>query len=61
MHGLNINSVKDRIIGTISTEDALKDTEPLHLPEEVINGGRKMKIVSAEPADDTAGLHVRIK
>lgn len=41
---LDIERLKSRITKVISTEEALKDIEPMKWPEEVLNGEKKVII-----------------
>ena len=41
---LNVEKLKSRITKTISTEEALKDIEPIAWTDEVLSGQRKVNI-----------------
>jgi|GEM_PF-3306841 len=42
MRGLDIDSLKDRMAGTISTEEALKDIVPFQYSKDVLEGKQKV-------------------
>ncbi|MBQ9198572.1 MAG: hypothetical protein IJ141_00100 [Lachnospiraceae bacterium] len=48
MGELNIEKLKSRITKVISSDEALKDVEPIDLPDDVINGKKKIVIDKAE-------------
>ena len=48
MGELNIEKLKSRITKVISSDEALKDVEPIDLPDDVINGDKKIVINNAE-------------
>ena len=41
MEKLNIETIKNRIVKTVSTDEALKDVVPIEYPPDIINGRGK--------------------
>lgn len=44
---LDKNKLKKRITVLVSTEEALRDTQPVEWPEEVVNGSKHVSVKSA--------------
>lgn len=49
---LNMNKISNRIVATVSSEEALKDIIPIEWPEEVKAGNKKVRISKATMGDD---------
>lgn len=49
MEKLDMKKLKKRIVKTVSTEEALKDAEPVEWPSDVTDGKKKVIISSGEP------------
>lgn len=56
---LNLNKLRSRTVGTISTEEALKEVQQVHWSENVISGQEKVLVTKAEK--DVEGKCVRLE
>lgn len=52
MEKLNIETIKNRIVKTVSTEEALKDIVPIEYPSDIIDGKGKVVITSGKPVQN---------
>lgn len=52
MEKLNIEAVKNRIVRTVSTEEALKDVVPMEYHSNIIDGKEKVVITSGKSVQD---------
>jgi hypothetical protein len=55
---LNLDKLRSRTVGTISTEEALSTVQEMKWPDEVLNGQKKVVITKAEK--DVEGRCVKL-